>query len=110
MRSAKHYIDVGRGVSRRKLNMVGIGGSREQREKEWAAFEAEAVPLMPNVFRVANYLARDRRRFDTGNLEMKTTRVSASLPIIRKAARKLPRHSKHIYICPKIEQMRRYVY
>ncbi len=59
MRSAKHYIDVGRRVSRRKLNMFGIGGSREHREKEWAAFEAEAVPLMPDVFRVANYLARD---------------------------------------------------
>ncbi len=39
--------------------MFGIGG-REHREKEWAAFEAEAVPLMPDVFRVANYLARDR--------------------------------------------------
>ncbi len=60
MWSAKHYIDVGRRVSRRKLNMFGIGGSREHREKEWAAFEAEALPLMPDVFRVANYLARDR--------------------------------------------------
>jgi RNA polymerase sigma-70 factor (ECF subfamily) len=59
MRSAKHYIDVGRRVSRRKLNMFGIGG-RELREIEWATFEAEAVPLMPDVFRVANYLARDR--------------------------------------------------
>jgi len=33
--------------------------------------------------------------------EMKTTRVSASLSIIRKAARKLLRHSKNISICSK---------
>jgi RNA polymerase sigma-70 factor (ECF subfamily) len=39
--------------------MFGIG-AREMREKEWAAFEAEALPLMADVFRVANYLARDR--------------------------------------------------
>lgn len=39
--------------------MFGIGG-REEREKEWAAFEAEALPLMADVFRVANYLTRDR--------------------------------------------------
>ena len=36
--------------------MFGIG---REREKEWAAFEAEALPLMPAVFRVANWLARD---------------------------------------------------
>ena len=30
------------------------------KEKEWAAFEAEALPLMPDVFRVAHWLARDR--------------------------------------------------
>ena len=36
--------------------MFGIG---KEREKEWAAFEAEAVPLMPDVFRVAKWLARD---------------------------------------------------
>ncbi len=59
MRKAKHYYDVGRGLSRRKLNMFGIG-AREVREKDWAAFEAEALPLMADVFRVANYLARDR--------------------------------------------------
>jgi RNA polymerase sigma-70 factor (ECF subfamily) len=59
MRSAKHYYNVGRGLSRRKLNMFGIG-AREVREKDWAAFEAEALPLMADVFRVANYLARDR--------------------------------------------------
>nr|MDQ3323816.1 RNA polymerase sigma factor [Acidobacteriota bacterium] len=35
-------------------------GSGSEREKEWAAFEAEALPLMADVFRVANYLARDR--------------------------------------------------
>jgi RNA polymerase sigma-70 factor (ECF subfamily) len=34
-------------------------GSGSEREKEWAAFEAEALPLMADVFRVANYLARD---------------------------------------------------
>jgi RNA polymerase sigma-70 factor (ECF subfamily) len=39
--------------------MFGIG-ARKVREKEWAAFEAEALPLMADVFRVANYLARDR--------------------------------------------------
>jgi RNA polymerase sigma-70 factor (ECF subfamily) len=38
--------------------MFGIG--RESREKDWAAFEAEALPLMADVFRLANYLARDR--------------------------------------------------
>ena len=37
--------------------MFGAGGKRE---KEWAAFEAEAVPLLADVFRVANYLTRDR--------------------------------------------------
>ena len=37
--------------------MFGIG---REREKEWAAFEAEALPLMPDVFRVAKYLVRDR--------------------------------------------------
>ena len=35
-------------------------GRGSEREKEWAAFEAEALPLMVDVFRVANYLARDR--------------------------------------------------
>lgn len=36
--------------------MFGIG---KEREKEWAAFEAEAVPCMPDVFRVAKWLAGD---------------------------------------------------
>ncbi len=36
--------------------MFGIG---RKRERDWAAFEAEALPLMADVFRVANYLARD---------------------------------------------------
>ena len=35
-------------------------GSGNEREKEWAAFEAEALPLTADVFRVANYLTRDR--------------------------------------------------
>ncbi len=35
-------------------------GSGKEREKEWAAFEAEAIPLMADVFRVAIYLVRDR--------------------------------------------------
>lgn len=35
----------------------GVG---RKREEEWAAFETEAVPLMPDVFRVANYLTRNR--------------------------------------------------
>src|SRR5258706_14848869 len=34
-------------------------GTVTEREKEWAAFEAEALPLMPDVFRVASWLARD---------------------------------------------------
>jgi len=34
-------------------------GSGKEREKEWAAFEAEAIPLMADVFRVAIYLVRD---------------------------------------------------
>jgi len=58
MRSAKHYYNVGRGFSKRKLNMFGIGG-REERKKEWAAFEAEALPLMADVFRVAMFLVRN---------------------------------------------------
>ncbi|MCY7345270.1 MAG: RNA polymerase sigma factor [Pyrinomonadaceae bacterium] len=36
--------------------MFGIG---REREKEWATFEAEALPLMADVFRVAKYLVRD---------------------------------------------------
>ncbi len=59
MQSAKHYIDVGRRVSKRKLSMFGIGGAKE-REKEWAAFEAEALPMMADVFRVAILGARPR--------------------------------------------------
>ena len=35
-------------------------GNGKEREEEWAAFEAEAMPLMADVFRVAIYLARDR--------------------------------------------------
>ena len=34
-------------------------GSAKKREKKWADFEAEALPLMPDVFRVARWLARD---------------------------------------------------
>ncbi len=37
--------------------MFGLG---REREKEWAAFEADALPLMPDVFRVAQWLVRDR--------------------------------------------------
>lgn len=37
--------------------MLGFG---KEREKDWAAFEAEALPLMPDVFRVAQWMARDR--------------------------------------------------
>ena len=37
--------------------MLGLG---REREKEWAAFETEALPLMPDVFRVAQWLVRDR--------------------------------------------------
>lgn len=36
--------------------MFGIGKARQ---KEWEAFETEALPLMPDVFRVAKYLARN---------------------------------------------------
>lgn len=36
--------------------MFGIG---REREKEWAAFESEALPLMADVFRVAKWLVRD---------------------------------------------------
>jgi len=32
----------------------------KEREREWAAFEAEAIPLMPDVYRVAYWLVRDR--------------------------------------------------
>ena len=35
-------------------------GSSKEREKEWSAFEAEAMPLMADVFRTAMWLARDR--------------------------------------------------
>ena len=34
-------------------------GSGTEREKEWAAFEAEAIPLMADVFRTAMWLVRD---------------------------------------------------
>jgi len=37
--------------------MFGLG---REREREWAAFESEALPLMPDVFRVAQWLVRDR--------------------------------------------------
>lgn len=37
--------------------MFGLG---REREREWNAFEAEALPLMPDVFRVAQWIARDR--------------------------------------------------
>lgn len=37
--------------------MFGSGG---ERQRNWQAFEAEALPLMPDVFRAANYLTRDR--------------------------------------------------
>ena len=39
------------------VKMFGIG---REREKEWAAFESEALPLMPDVFRVAHWLVRNR--------------------------------------------------
>lgn len=39
--------------------MFGIGN--KGREQEWKAFEAEALPLMPDVFRAANYLTRGDR-------------------------------------------------
>lgn len=35
-------------------------GRRQEREKEWTAFETEALPLTADVFRVANYLTRNR--------------------------------------------------
>ncbi|MGH9820447.1 MAG: sigma-70 family RNA polymerase sigma factor [Pyrinomonadaceae bacterium] len=35
-------------------------GIWREREKEWAAFEAEALPLMPDVFRIAQWLVRNR--------------------------------------------------
>ena len=34
--------------------------SGEESVKQWAAFEAEALPLMADVFRVAKWLVRDR--------------------------------------------------
>ena len=37
--------------------MFGIG---RERQKEWEAFETEAMPFMADVFRVANYLTRNR--------------------------------------------------
>jgi len=43
------------------LSVNYMFGSGSEREKEWAAFEAEALPLMADVFRVANYLARGDR-------------------------------------------------
>lgn len=38
-------------------NMFGIG---KERDKEWAVFESEALPLMRDVFRVAQWLVRDK--------------------------------------------------
>ena len=40
--------------------MIKMFGFGHEREKEWAAFEAEALPLMPDVYRIAYWLARDR--------------------------------------------------
>ena len=37
--------------------MFGIG---RERQKKWESFEAEALPLMADVFRVAKYLVRDQ--------------------------------------------------
>ncbi len=39
--------------------MFGVG---KEREKEWAAFEAEALPLMADIFRTAIWLTRDHER------------------------------------------------
>jgi RNA polymerase sigma-70 factor (ECF subfamily) len=33
---------------------------QEEREQQWAAFEAEAIPHMESIFRVAMWLVRDR--------------------------------------------------
>ncbi len=38
-----------------------FGFSGKEREKEWQAFEEEALPLMADVFRVASFLARGDR-------------------------------------------------
>lgn len=35
-------------------------GLSRKSEKEWAVFESEALPLMPDIFRVAFWLARNR--------------------------------------------------
>ena len=35
-------------------------GLKRGRDNEWSAFEAEAMPLMPEVYRIAYWLARDR--------------------------------------------------
>lgn len=35
-------------------------GRAREREKEWAVFETEAIPLMPDVYRVAYWLVRDK--------------------------------------------------
>ncbi|CAN5562179.1 RNA polymerase sigma factor SigR [soil metagenome] len=39
------------------MKMFGLG---RERENEWAAFETEALPLMPDVYRVAYWLVRDK--------------------------------------------------
>ena len=39
------------------IKMLGFG---REREIEWAAFESEALPLMPDVYRVAHWLVRNR--------------------------------------------------
>ena len=46
-------------ASLRECSADMFGFSRGK-EKEWAAFEAEALPLMPDVYRVAYWLARNR--------------------------------------------------
>ncbi|MFZ1700157.1 MAG: sigma-70 family RNA polymerase sigma factor [Pyrinomonadaceae bacterium] len=35
-------------------------GASKEREKDWASFESEVIPLMPDVFRVAFWLVRNR--------------------------------------------------
>lgn len=40
--------------------MLGLFRSRKDEEERWRVFEMEAMPLTPDLFRVAMYLKRDR--------------------------------------------------
>lgn len=54
---ASHLVSL---ASLKEFKRLSMFGRADGRQKDWAAFEREALPLMADVFRVARYLVRDR--------------------------------------------------